>query len=74
MEPIEIEKVKQTGKFELAYSKASTPATPKQIKYLEKLIESKTMSTSQLVKRLEIDEASELIDLCKQGYKIEVID
>lgn len=67
------QQIKETGKFQLGFQKASIPATGKQIKFLEKLITSKNVSTSQLMKRLEIDEASELIDLAKQGYKFEIV-
>lgn len=67
------EQVKKNGKFQLGFQKASDPATGKQIKFLEKLITSKNVSTSQLMKRLEIDEASELIDLAKQGYEFEIV-
>lgn len=67
------EQVIKEGKFQLGFQKASDPATGKQVKYLEKLITNKDVSTSQLMKRLEKDEASELIDLAKQGYEFEIV-
>ena len=66
-----LEQVK-AGKFELGFQKASNPATGKQVKFLEKLVKT-NVSTSQLAKRLELHEASELIDLAKQGYEFKIV-
>ena len=51
--------------FKLPFGKASVPATWKQIKYLESLIVSCNVSTSQLQKRISFSDASNLIDLAK---------
>jgi hypothetical protein len=69
-----IEEVQETGKFQLGYAKADNPATYKQIKFVRSLAKSCAPSTSQMMKRLEIDEASDLIDLGKQGVEFEITD
>ncbi len=51
-------------------AKATNPATYKQVKYLSDLAEEINTSTSQMMKRLEMDEVSEAIDAAKNGAKI----
>lgn len=63
----------KTLEFELGYGKAMNPATVKQIKFIDSFDNfsySKGISTSQVMKRLEIDEASNIIDALKDGYKV----
>jgi len=62
----------KTKEFQLPFSKAIFPASYKQIKYIERICDTGKISTSQLMKRLESEDASELIDLAKSGMKITI--
>lgn len=71
------EEVQKYGEFEVPHAKASSPATYKQIKFLTTglpAVKSVKVSTSQLLKRLEFDDASELIDIAKEGIEFEITD
>ena len=61
---------------QLQYSKATYPCTYKQIKYLSSFdnVKIDVCSTSQLLKRLEMHDASELIDLAKSNEEILITD
>lgn len=59
--------------YELSDFKADFPASYKQIKYLLSFNNvTCKRSVSQLMKRLERHEASELIELAKEGEEIEI--
>ena len=70
----EIKQIKETGIFQLAYSKADNPATGKQINYVIALASKVSVSKSQIMKRLEFDEASALIDLHNEGISFEITE
>ncbi len=58
--------------FKLNINKALNPATYKQVKYLQSITNCEVSSTSQLMKRLEKDEASDLIDRAQDGEEITI--
>lgn len=51
-------------------AKAQNPATYKQVKFLASLADEVNTSTSQMMKRLEMEEVSEAIDAALNGAKI----
>ena len=61
---------------QLQCSKALNPCTFKQIEYLRSFdnVKFDVHSTSQLLKRLEMHDASELIDLAKSNEEILITD
>ena len=61
---------------QLHYSKASNPCTYKQIEYLRSFdnVKIDVRSTSQLLRRLEMHDASILIDLAKSNEEILITD
>ena len=63
-------------KHQLQYQKAYNPCTYRQIECLRKFtnVRLDVRSTSQMLKRLEMSDASDLIDLAKKGEKILVTD
>lgn len=63
----------QNGSYELPYEKAGHPATYKQIKWLLGMSGITTsISTSQLLKRLPMEDFNELIELAKDGEVFEI--
>ena len=64
----------ENGTYTLPNEKASRPATYKQIKWLlsmDSLIDC-NVSTSQLMKRMPMNDFDELIQLRKEGIEIEI--
>ena len=62
--------------FKLPFSKAENPVSYEDIKKLRSFdnIEIDVVSNSQILKRLEIDLFSEIIDLLSQGEKVKITD
>jgi len=58
--------------YQLPFNKTEIPCTYKQIQYLESFnnVSIQVKSTSQILKRMSITDASNLIDLAEQGKKI----
>lgn len=66
----------KSGKYELPYSKAGDPATYKQIKFLCSLdaVKEISVSTSQMMKRMPKQDASELIEAAKEGIEFSITE
>lgn len=63
----------ETKIYELPYGNATHPATYKQIKWLMSYPKvTSEVSTTQLMKRLEMEDFDELIEAAKSGTEIKI--